>query len=68
VHFHGGGFVAQSSKSHEAYLQTWAKELNVCIGLRAACCLAVYGPETEGLGTRLENETMYLDRGQSNIN
>ncbi|GFN86132.1 hormone-sensitive lipase [Plakobranchus ocellatus] len=24
VHFHGGGFVAQSSKSHEVYLRDWA--------------------------------------------
>uniref|UniRef100_UPI00398E3204 hormone-sensitive lipase-like n=1 Tax=Pristiophorus japonicus TaxID=55135 RepID=UPI00398E3204 len=28
VHFHGGGFVAQTSKSHEAYLKTWAQELD----------------------------------------
>ncbi|XP_067674831.1 hormone-sensitive lipase-like [Haliotis asinina] len=31
VHCHGGGFVAQSSKSHEVYLRHWAKELNVPI-------------------------------------
>lgn len=31
VHCHGGGFVAQSSKSHEAYLRDWAKHLNVPI-------------------------------------
>jgi hypothetical protein len=30
--------------------------------------LAVFGPETEGLGALLETETMYLDRGQSNVN
>ncbi|XP_078093184.1 hormone-sensitive lipase [Mustelus asterias] len=28
VHFHGGGFVAQTSKSHEAYLKSWAHELD----------------------------------------
>uniref|UniRef100_A0A8C8RZB4 Hormone-sensitive lipase n=1 Tax=Pelusios castaneus TaxID=367368 RepID=A0A8C8RZB4_9SAUR len=27
VHFHGGGFVAQTSKSHEPYLRSWAQEL-----------------------------------------
>lgn len=31
VHCHGGGFVAQSSKSHECYLRQWAKELAVPI-------------------------------------
>ncbi|KAM5297843.1 hormone-sensitive lipase isoform 1-T1 [Glossophaga mutica] len=31
VHFHGGGFVAQTSKSHEPYLKTWAQELGVPI-------------------------------------
>ncbi|XP_041665686.1 lipase, hormone-sensitive a [Cheilinus undulatus] len=31
VHFHGGGFVAQTSRSHENYLRTWSKELNVPI-------------------------------------
>ncbi|XP_076611395.1 lipase, hormone-sensitive a [Chaetodon auriga] len=29
IHFHGGGFVAQTSKSHENYLRIWSKELNV---------------------------------------
>ncbi|XP_037831734.1 lipase, hormone-sensitive a [Kryptolebias marmoratus] len=29
VHFHGGGFVAQTSRSHENYLRTWSKELGV---------------------------------------
>ncbi|XP_031593896.1 lipase, hormone-sensitive a isoform X2 [Oreochromis aureus] len=29
IHFHGGGFVAQTSKSHENYLRSWSKELNV---------------------------------------
>ncbi|KAL7381784.1 hypothetical protein ABVT39_011252 [Epinephelus coioides] len=29
IHFHGGGFVAQTSKSHENYLRNWSKELNV---------------------------------------
>uniref|UniRef100_A0A1X7TZZ6 Hormone-sensitive lipase n=1 Tax=Amphimedon queenslandica TaxID=400682 RepID=A0A1X7TZZ6_AMPQE len=28
IHFHGGGFVAQSSKSHEFYLRWWSKELD----------------------------------------
>lgn len=28
VHFHGGGFVAQSSASHETYLRDWAKRMN----------------------------------------
>ncbi|KAM9384022.1 lipase, hormone-sensitive a isoform 2-T2 [Pholidichthys leucotaenia] len=31
IHFHGGGFVAQTSKSHENYLRTWSKELGVPI-------------------------------------
>ncbi|XP_060532409.1 hormone-sensitive lipase isoform X2 [Cylas formicarius] len=31
VHCHGGGFVSQSSKSHESYLRDWAKRLNVPI-------------------------------------
>uniref|UniRef100_A0A182MG95 Hormone-sensitive lipase n=1 Tax=Anopheles culicifacies TaxID=139723 RepID=A0A182MG95_9DIPT len=30
-HCHGGGFVAQSSKSHESYLREWAVNLNVPI-------------------------------------
>lgn len=30
-HCHGGGFVAQSSKSHEGYLRDWAKQLKVPI-------------------------------------
>uniref|UniRef100_A0A182P067 Hormone-sensitive lipase n=1 Tax=Anopheles epiroticus TaxID=199890 RepID=A0A182P067_9DIPT len=30
-HCHGGGFVAQSSKSHETYLREWAVTLNVPI-------------------------------------
>ncbi|XP_053718099.1 lipase, hormone-sensitive a isoform X1 [Synchiropus splendidus] len=29
IHFHGGGFVAQTSKSHENYLRSWSKELDV---------------------------------------
>nr|XP_057902740.1 lipase, hormone-sensitive a isoform X2 [Doryrhamphus excisus]XP_057902741.1 lipase, hormone-sensitive a isoform X2 [Doryrhamphus excisus]XP_057902742.1 lipase, hormone-sensitive a isoform X2 [Doryrhamphus excisus]XP_057902743.1 lipase, hormone-sensitive a isoform X2 [Doryrhamphus excisus] len=29
IHFHGGGFVAQTSKSHENYLRSWSKQLNV---------------------------------------
>ncbi|XP_029432645.1 hormone-sensitive lipase isoform X2 [Rhinatrema bivittatum] len=31
VHFHGGGFVAQTSKSHEPYLKNWAHELEAPI-------------------------------------
>ncbi|KAE8593608.1 hypothetical protein XENTR_v10019218 [Xenopus tropicalis] len=31
IHFHGGGFVAQTSKSHEPYLRTWAQELEAPI-------------------------------------
>uniref|UniRef100_A0A3B3QCY3 Lipase E, hormone sensitive type n=1 Tax=Paramormyrops kingsleyae TaxID=1676925 RepID=A0A3B3QCY3_9TELE len=27
VHYHGGGFVAQTSKSHEPYLKSWSQEL-----------------------------------------
>ncbi|CAI9723045.1 hormone-sensitive lipase isoform X1 [Octopus vulgaris] len=30
-HIHGGGFVAQSSKSHEVYLRQWAHDLKVPI-------------------------------------
>eukprot|EP00912_Choanoflagellata_sp_UC4_P001757 UC4_evm3s1127 len=26
IHFHGGGFIAQSSRSHEPYLRRWARE------------------------------------------
>ncbi|KAM9224426.1 hormone-sensitive lipase isoform 2-T2 [Dugong dugon] len=31
VHIHGGGFVAQTSKSHEPYLKSWAQELGTPI-------------------------------------
>ncbi|XP_077192805.1 LOW QUALITY PROTEIN: hormone-sensitive lipase [Paroedura picta] len=31
VHIHGGGFVAQTSKSHEPYLKAWAQELDAPI-------------------------------------
>lgn len=31
VHCHGGGFVAQSSRSHETYLRDWAMQLKVPI-------------------------------------
>ncbi|XP_062421421.1 hormone-sensitive lipase isoform X2 [Pungitius pungitius] len=31
VHFHGGGFVAQTSKSHEPYLKSWSQDLSVPI-------------------------------------
>ncbi|XP_026156939.1 lipase, hormone-sensitive a isoform X2 [Mastacembelus armatus] len=29
IHFHGGGFVSQTSKSHENYLRNFSKELSV---------------------------------------
>ncbi|KAK7886871.1 hypothetical protein WMY93_026492 [Mugilogobius chulae] len=31
IHFHGGGFVAQTSKSHEPYLKSWSQDLSVPI-------------------------------------
>ncbi|XP_035485492.2 hormone-sensitive lipase isoform X1 [Scophthalmus maximus] len=31
LHFHGGGFVAQTSKSHEPYLKSWSQDLGVPI-------------------------------------
>ncbi|ESO99938.1 hypothetical protein LOTGIDRAFT_113239 [Lottia gigantea] len=31
IHCHGGGFVAQSSKSHEVYLRHWARDIGVPI-------------------------------------
>ncbi|XP_067012042.2 hormone-sensitive lipase isoform X2 [Anabrus simplex] len=31
IHIHGGGFVAQSSRSHESYLRDWACQLGVPI-------------------------------------
>uniref|UniRef100_A0A1A8IBL7 Hormone-sensitive lipase n=3 Tax=Nothobranchius TaxID=28779 RepID=A0A1A8IBL7_NOTKU len=31
IHFHGGGFVAQTSRSHENYLRNWSKVLGVPI-------------------------------------
>eukprot|EP01061_Rhynchopus_euleeides_P014335 TRINITY_DN24891_c0_g1_i1.p1 TRINITY_DN24891_c0_g1~~TRINITY_DN24891_c0_g1_i1.p1 ORF type:complete len:511 (+),score=167.21 TRINITY_DN24891_c0_g1_i1:75-1535(+) len=31
IHIHGGGFVAQSPKSHEAYVRHWAKDLRAPI-------------------------------------
>lgn len=31
IHFHGGGFIAQSSASHEVYLRDWAKSLDAPI-------------------------------------
>ncbi|XP_056141669.1 hormone-sensitive lipase [Lampris incognitus] len=31
VHLHGGGFVAQTSKSHEPYLKSWSQDLGVPI-------------------------------------
>uniref|UniRef100_A0A9J8AMX1 Hormone-sensitive lipase n=1 Tax=Cyprinus carpio carpio TaxID=630221 RepID=A0A9J8AMX1_CYPCA len=31
LHFHGGGFVAQTSKSHEPYLRSWSQDLNAPI-------------------------------------
>ncbi|XP_029307310.1 hormone-sensitive lipase isoform X2 [Cottoperca gobio] len=31
LHLHGGGFVAQTSKSHEPYLKSWSQDLGVPI-------------------------------------
>ncbi|XP_029695185.1 LOW QUALITY PROTEIN: hormone-sensitive lipase [Takifugu rubripes] len=31
IHFHGGGFVAQTSRSHEPYLKSWSQDLDVPI-------------------------------------
>eukprot|EP01134_Creolimax_fragrantissima_P004390 CFRG4390T1 len=31
IHFHGGGFLAQTSQSHEIYLRQWAKTVGVPI-------------------------------------
>lgn len=31
IHCHGGGFVAQSSRSHEVYMRTWTNELDIPI-------------------------------------
>ncbi|XP_065907809.1 hormone-sensitive lipase-like isoform X2 [Dysidea avara] len=31
IHLHGGGFVAQSSLSHEFYLRSWARDLDIPI-------------------------------------
>ncbi|XP_051575958.1 hormone-sensitive lipase isoform X2 [Myxocyprinus asiaticus] len=31
LHFHGGGFVAQTSKSHEPYLRSWSQDLNAAV-------------------------------------
>ncbi|PIK39591.1 putative hormone-sensitive lipase isoform X1 [Apostichopus japonicus] len=31
IHIHGGGFVGHTSKSHEVYLRSWAKDLGVPI-------------------------------------
>jgi acetyl esterase/lipase len=31
IHAHGGGFIAHSSKSHQIYLKSWCKELQVPI-------------------------------------
>lgn len=31
LHFHGGGFIAQTAESHEVYLRDWAKMVNVPI-------------------------------------
>ncbi|KNC79242.1 hypothetical protein SARC_08352 [Sphaeroforma arctica JP610] len=31
IHFHGGGFLSQSSQSHEIYLRHWAKTIGVPI-------------------------------------
>eukprot|EP00047_Mylnosiga_fluctuans_P002412 m.224390 g.224390 ORF g.224390 m.224390 type:complete len:692 (+) comp11088_c0_seq1:40-2115(+) len=56
IHFHGGGFVAQSSQAHEIYLRQWAKDVDVPI-LSVDYSLA---PETQ-YPTALE-ECMYAYR------
>ena len=30
-HMHGGGFIAQTSKSHQSYLRQWSRNLNIPI-------------------------------------
>ena len=30
-HMHGGGFIAQTSKSHQSYLRQWSRNLNMPI-------------------------------------
>eukprot|EP01135_Chromosphaera_perkinsii_P009737 Nk52_evm2s1869 gene=Nk52_evmTU2s1869 len=31
LHFHGGGFIAQSSEAHQSYLKSWAKDLGCTV-------------------------------------
>lgn len=31
IHFHGGGYVGNSSEGHQTYTRQWARELNVPI-------------------------------------
>ena len=53
VHFHGGGFVGQSSKAHEIYLRRWAKDTGAVI-------LSVdYTLAPEGQHPRMVNEAFY---------
>lgn len=52
-HVHGGGFVAQSSKSHMVYLNEWAENLNVPI-LSVDYSLAPEAPYPKAL-----NEILY---------
>jgi hormone-sensitive lipase len=54
IHAHGGGFVAQSSKSHQVYLLEWATYLNVPI-LSIDYSLAPEQPYPQAL-----NEMFYL--------
>eukprot|EP00794_Sanderia_malayensis_P011155 gene11155-12327_t len=54
LHCHGGGFVAQSSKSHEIYLRHWAKDLD-CPILSIDYSLSPDAPYPEAL-----NECFYV--------
>lgn len=31
IHFHGGGFIATDSESHQCYTRKWANELNAIV-------------------------------------
>lgn len=43
IHFHGGGFMANSSQSHESYLRDWARKLKTPI-LSVDYTLALHAP------------------------
>lgn len=48
LHCHGGGFVAQSSRSHEVYLRHWAAALGVPV-LSVDYSLAPHAPYPRAL-------------------